>query len=59
MLLYSLKHKIKWLVFSSENDPVQLIKKLIEFIEGKPIKRIEESDYRTNQKTLCIIILSL
>ena len=29
MLLYTIKHKIKWLVFSSENDPVQLIKKLI------------------------------
>ena len=34
MLLYTIKHKIRWLVFSSENDPVQLIKKLIEFLEG-------------------------
>ena len=42
MLLYSLKHNIRWLVFSSENDAVQLIKKLIEFIEGKPINKIEE-----------------
>ena len=32
MLLYSIEHNIKWLVFSSENDAVQLIKKLIEFL---------------------------
>ena len=49
MLLYSLKHNIKWLVFSSENDPVQLIKKLIEFIEGKPINKIEEKDYEESK----------
>ena len=49
MLLYSLKHKIKWLVFSSENDPVQLIKKLIEFIEGKPINKVEEADYEQSK----------
>ena len=30
MLLYSIKHKIRWLVFSSENEPYSLIKKLIE-----------------------------
>ena len=45
MLLYSLEHNIRWLVFSSENDATQLIKKLIEFIEGKPINKIEEKDY--------------
>ena len=50
MLLYSLKHNIKWLVFSSENDPVQLIKKLIEFIEGKPINKIEEKDYENSRE---------
>lgn len=49
MLLYSLKHNIKWLVFSSENDPVQLIKKLVEFIEGKPINKIEEKDYEESK----------
>mgnify|MGYP003114943667 FL=1 len=45
MLLYSLKHKIRWLVFSSENEPYSLIKKLIEFREGKPINKIEQQDY--------------
>ena len=50
MLLYSLKHNIRWLVFSSENDAVQLIKKLIEFIEGRPINKIEEKDYEESKE---------
>ena len=33
MLLYSIKHNLKWLVFSSENEPYTLMKKMIEFIE--------------------------
>jgi len=50
MLLYSLKHKIRWLVFSSENEPYSLIKKLVEYIEGKPINKIEEKDYDKSLK---------
>jgi len=50
MLLYSLKHKIRWLVFSSENDVYSLLKKLIEFIEGKPINKIEQKDYEDSLK---------
>ena len=50
MLLYSLKHKIRWLVFSSENEPYSLIKKLVEFIEGKPINKIEKKDYDKSLK---------
>ena len=49
MLLYSIEHNIRWLVFSSENDAVQLIKKLIEFLEGKPINKIEEADYEKSR----------
>lgn len=45
MLLYTLKHKTKWLVFSSENDPYTLIKKIIEFLENKPINKIENQDF--------------
>ena len=30
MLIYSIKHNLKWLVFSSENEPYTLIKKLID-----------------------------
>ena len=50
MLLYTLKHKIRWLVFSSENDVYSLLKKLIEFIEGKPINKIEQKDYEDSLK---------
>ena len=42
MLLYSLKHKVKWLVFSSENEPYTLIKKLVECLEGDIINRVPE-----------------
>lgn len=42
MLLYSIKRKIKWLVFSSENEPYTLIKKLAEFLEVEVIHNIPE-----------------
>lgn len=41
MLLYSMKHGTKWLVYSSENEPYTLIKKLVEFMEGEVINKIE------------------
>jgi KaiC/GvpD/RAD55 family RecA-like ATPase len=37
MYLYTLKHKLKWLMFSSENSPHSLYKKLIEFDTGLPL----------------------
>lgn len=46
MFLYSLKHNVRWLVFSSENEPYALIRKLIEFAEGKPINQIEKEDFQ-------------
>ena len=46
MFLYSLKHNVRWLVFSSENEPYALIRKLIEFAEGKPINQIETEDFK-------------
>jgi len=45
MFLYSLKHNVRWLVFSSENEPYALIRKIIEFAEGKPINKIEKEDF--------------
>jgi len=45
MFLYSLKHNVRWLVFSSENEPYALIRKIIEFAEGKPINQIEKEDF--------------
>lgn len=44
MLLYSLKHNIKWLVFSSENEPYTIIRKLLEFLTVKPINRIPQQE---------------
>ena len=50
MYLYSLKHKVRWLVFSSENEPYALIRKIVEFAEGKPINKIETEDYKEQLK---------
>jgi hypothetical protein len=45
MTLYAIKHKLKFLIFSSENDATSLIRKKIEFLYGLPINKIEEKDY--------------
>jgi hypothetical protein len=50
MLLYTLKHDLKWLIFSSENDPYQLIGKLIEYIEGKPLNKIDTDSFNERVK---------
>ena len=49
MLLFAMKHKVKFLVFSSENEPYSLIRKLVEFKSQKPINKIskEELDKHT------------
>ena len=46
MLLYSLRHDIKWIVFSSENEPSDIIKKLIEFLSASPINLLSDEDYK-------------
>jgi len=46
MLMYSVKHNLRWLVFSAENEPYTLIKKLIEFLEGKVINKIDEKSFK-------------
>ena len=46
MLMYSVKHNLRWLIFSSENEPYTLIKKLIEFLEGNVINKIEELHFK-------------
>ena len=50
MLLYTVKHKLRWLIFSGENEPYTLIKKLIEFLEGKPINKIEETHFEERSR---------
>lgn len=50
MLAYSLKHNIKWLVFSSENEAYSIIRKLVEFLEEKPIQDISEEQFQKHSK---------
>ena len=49
MLLFALKHKVKFLIFSSENDPSTIIRQIIEFKAQKPINKLskEELDKHT------------
>ena len=47
MYLYTLKHKLKWLLFSSENKPYSLYKKLLEFDCGLPINKIPENELQS------------
>lgn len=46
MLLYSLKHNVRWLVYSSENEPYTIIRKLIEFLTMKPINKIPDKELK-------------
>jgi len=48
MLLFSKRLNIRWLVFSSENEPHSVLRKLIEFIELKPITHIDEQTFEKN-----------
>lgn len=45
MLLYSILYKKRWLVFSSENEPYTLIRKLLEFLEQQPINKISDAGF--------------
>jgi hypothetical protein len=47
MYLYTLRHKTKWLIYSSENQPYSLYRKLLEFDTGLPINLIPEDELRT------------
>lgn len=46
MLLYAILHQKKWLVYSSENEPYTLIRKLIEFIEQQPVNKVSDAGYK-------------
>ena len=45
MLVYAKRLGIRWLVFSSENEAHSIVRKLVEFLEQKPINKIEEEDF--------------
>lgn len=48
MLLQTIKHKIKWLIFSAENTPQSIARKLIEFKTGKPISNMTDKEINDN-----------
>jgi hypothetical protein len=48
MLCYSLKHDLKWLICSTENESYSLIRKLVEFLDETPINLISESNFKTH-----------
>ena len=50
MLLYSVLHKKRWLIYSSENEPHSLIRKLIEFIEQLPIEKVSDSGFKRSSE---------
>ena len=44
MVAYAVKHNLKWLVFSSENTPYSIARKVIEFKTGTPIQKMSDAD---------------
>lgn len=50
MLLYAKRLGVRWLVFSSENEAHSIVRKLVEFLDQKPINKIEETDFNTHLK---------
>jgi len=48
MLCYSLKHQLRWLICSTENDSYSLIRKLVEFLDETPINLISDANFKTH-----------
>tara|TARA_Y100000114_G_C11756880_1_gene327310 strand:- start:424 stop:1338 length:915 start_codon:yes stop_codon:yes gene_type:complete len=46
MLLYTKKHNLRWLIFSSENEPYSIMRKLIEFLDLNPLNKVSEENYK-------------
>lgn len=44
MTAYSLKHNLKWLIFSSENTSYSIARKVVEFKSGKPVNQLSDSE---------------
>jgi len=45
MLAYTIKHKLRWLIFSSENEAYSIVRKMVEFLEEKPIDKISKEKF--------------
>jgi hypothetical protein len=44
MTLYTIKHNVKWLIFSSENTDYSMARKILEFKKGKPIQKMTDDE---------------
>tara|TARA_R100001463_G_scaffold6764_4_gene21930 strand:+ start:2826 stop:3734 length:909 start_codon:yes stop_codon:yes gene_type:complete len=44
MVLWAIKHNLRFLIWSSENTPQSIVRKIIEFKMGKPIEIAEEKE---------------
>jgi len=42
MFLYALKHDLRFLLLTAENEPYSIVRKIIEYKEGMPINKIDE-----------------
>ena len=45
MLLYAKRLKIRWLVFSSENEAHSIVRKLVEFLDQNPINKVSKENF--------------
>lgn len=50
MTAYSIKHDLRWLIFSSENTDYSIARKLIEFKSGKPIQQLPDAEIESHLK---------
>jgi hypothetical protein len=44
MTAFSMKHDLKWLIFSSENTAYSVARKILEFYTGKPITKLSDEE---------------
>jgi hypothetical protein len=44
MAAFSMKHNLKWLIFSSENTPQSIASKLIQFYTGKVLQELSDAE---------------
>jgi replicative DNA helicase len=50
MLMYTIKHGLKWVVYSSENEAHSILRKMVEYMEQKPINKISEEAFNARLK---------
>ena len=44
MLLYTIKHNVRWLIFSAENTSQSIARKILEFKTGKIVNNVADKD---------------